>query len=192
MHNGALLSNIKHRNSEPASHFSIHKVFSAVSDPVISSSAGLLVTAVFSAAPCVQSWQMCSGTEKTRPNPERWSETFLYGLQTTCSLLCPSLLPVDNQTPHPAQTWLHASFFCPSLSFTTCFHGLSITARLDRDALAGLWWRLISQDRLRSVKVSSRPSLQHYRVLSLFSIWSAQAGGQEHERTEHKRISETQ
>lgn len=36
--------------------------------------AGLSLTAVFSAAPSVQSWQMCSGTDVTRPNLEPWSE----------------------------------------------------------------------------------------------------------------------
>lgn len=72
----------------------------------VCSSAGLLVTAVFSAAPCVQSWQMCSGTDVTRPNLEPWSETFLKVPERShCPPLLPlhrlSLLSIDNQQPHP-------------------------------------------------------------------------------------------
>lgn len=61
-------------------HFSIGNVLKAecsCSDPGLSSSAGLSVTAVFSEAPCAQSWRMCSGTDKTRPNLEHWFETVI-------------------------------------------------------------------------------------------------------------------
>lgn len=61
-------------------------------------SAGLSVTAVFSVALCYQSWQMCSGTDMTRPNLEPWSETFAPGPEES---LCPLLLsPLSLTTTH--------------------------------------------------------------------------------------------
>lgn len=60
--------------------------------------AGLSVTAVFSAAPSVQSWQMCSGTDMTRPNPEPWFEAFANGPSGVS--LNPSFASLLSQTPH--------------------------------------------------------------------------------------------
>lgn len=83
-----------------------YMAFSEVTLVPVFSSAGLSVTAASSAAPCVQSWQMCSGTDVTRPNLEPWSEAFLKGPEKShCPFLLPphclSLLSIDNQQPHP-------------------------------------------------------------------------------------------
>lgn len=63
-----------------------------ISVVLISSPTGLSVTAVFSVAPCVQSWQMCNGMDTTRLNLELWSETFLEG---------PSKVPLSSPTACP-------------------------------------------------------------------------------------------
>lgn len=139
--------------------------FSEVTLVLVVSSAGLLVTAASSAAPCVQSWQMCSGTDVTRPNLEPWSKAFLKGPeQSHCPLLLPlhclSLLSIDNQQPHPKgpktnpaliADWL-AGFEPPPLlnpalhpSHPSSLLHSSITAQLDGDTLNGLESDLISQ-----------------------------------------------
>ncbi|MEQ2235452.1 hypothetical protein ILYODFUR_002477 [Ilyodon furcidens] len=127
-----------HRNSEPVGHFSIYNHFSAVIDPVLSSSVGLLVTAVFSEAPCAQSWQMCSGTEKTRPNLGHWSETSLvWPTKQPVFLFVPHCYPsTTNNLIQPRPDPIQASV--PPRVSPPVFYGLSITAQLDRDALAGL------------------------------------------------------
>lgn len=80
--------------------------FSEVTLVLVFSFAGLSVTAASSAALCVRSWQMCSGTDVTRPNLEPWSEAFLKGPEKShCPFLLPlhclSLISIDNQQPHP-------------------------------------------------------------------------------------------